>query len=160
MAGTYGPQTVFNESVSASTADNSVILGTRRIEGGKEFVYVYNAGATTASIGYGVIQSGHSGFSVSMTAALGDACFGVVQNADIEGEEYGWIQVKGQANLATTDDANTAAIGDSLYLVAGGGFGVVTTGATGSTWIAGHCAVAQSTQGTAQTGSCYVHCYG
>lgn len=163
MAGTHGYQQVFTESVSNVTATNSVDLGTRRIESGCEYVYVYNDGGTTALIGYGLIMSLHSGFSCSFTAVLGDVCFGVVKNTDLEPSQYGWACVKGYAHLLITTDTDTSVAGAPLFLNTGGGFGVITTGATGTTMGIGRgeaCATALGTIGTNQTGVCYVNCAG
>lgn len=158
MPGT-GPRQLFEESVSAVTATPSVNLGERRVEGGKEYVYVYNNG-TTAAIGYGVIQSLMSGFSVTVSAALKDRCFGVVQNADLTTNYYGWVQVKGVANVAVSADHATAATGEGLYLVANGTFGAVTTGATGSTYQAMEAGYTLVSIGTSQTGAAYMNCKG
>ena len=154
-----GLRNLFEESVSQITASPSVALGTRRWEGNKEFVYVYNTG-TTAAVGYGMIQSLNSGFSVTVSAALKDRCFGVVQNTDLMTNYYGWLQVKGVANVAVSADHATAATGAGLYLVANGSFGAVTTGATGSTYVAMEAGYTLQSIGTSQTGAAYINCKG
>jgi hypothetical protein len=145
------------ESVSAVTATNSVALGSMRIENGKEFRYVYNAG-TTAAVGYGVIQSASSAYTVTVSAAVGDRCFGVVTNVAIPSSYYGWVQTRGPAHVYVGGDHASAATGGGLYLIANGAFAAVTTGATGSTWAAMEAGRTLETIGTAQTGSAYLTC--
>jgi hypothetical protein len=154
-----GIRNLFEESVSQITAIPSISLGTRRWENGNEYVYVYNTG-TTAAVGYGLIQSSNSGYSVTVSAALKDRCFGVVQNTDLTTNYYGWAQVKGKANIAISADHVTAAAGMGFYLVANGSFGAVTTGATGSTYAAMEAGYTLESIGTAQTGAVYLTCRG
>lgn len=102
MSGTYGYRDVFNESVSAVTATNTVALGTRRLEGGNEYIYTYNA-ATTAAIGYGVITSCNSGYSVVVSTAAGSRPLGIVQNEALITNNYGWVLTKGYAHVLCDD---------------------------------------------------------
>lgn len=154
-----GYRNLFEESVSAITATPSVDLGTRRLEDNKEYVYVYNNG-TTAAVGYGLIQSAMSGYSVTVSAALKDRCFGVVQNTDLTTNYYGWAQVKGPANILVGGDHATAATGEGIYLIANGSFGAVTTGATGSTYAAMEAGYTLVSIATAATGKVYLNCAG
>jgi len=159
---TYGYVNAFTESVSAVTATNSVPLGTRRIENGNEYVYVYNTG-TTAAVGYGVIQSLNSCFSVTVSSAVGNKCFGVVQNASLTTTYYGWVLVRGvgKAHMGDTATGNhTAATGEGLYLGTNGAFEGVTTGATGSTWANASLGCTLTSIGTGVSGSAYFNCYG
>lgn len=155
MPGT-GYRNLFEESVSAVTATPSIPLGTRRLQGNKEYVYVYNTG-TTAAVGYGLIQSLNSGFSVTVSSALKDRCFGVIQNADLTTNYYGWAQVRGVANILVGADHVTAATGMGIYLIANGKFGAVTTGATGLTYQAMEAGYTLVSIGTDQTGAVYLN---
>jgi hypothetical protein len=132
MAGTYGVQQLFNESVSAVTATNSIALGTRRIEGANEYVYVYNAGVS-ANVGYGVIASCNSGFSCVVTSVIGDQLFGVVQNADIGPSKYGWVVTRGPVHVY---GISGIAVGKPINISANGGFDETTSAISG-----GACAV-------------------
>lgn len=158
MPGT-GYRSCFEESVSAITASPSVPLGTRRLEANKEYVYVYNIG-TTAAVGYGLIASLNSGYSVTVSSALKDRCMGVVQNTDLTTNYYGWAQVKNVANIAVGADHATVATGEGIYLIANGKFGGVTTGATGLTYAAMEAGHALQSIGTDQTGAVYLNCRG
>ena len=160
MAGTHGYQQLFTESVSTVTATNSVTLGTRRVESGVEYVYVYNAG-TTAAVGYGMIQSLMSGFSVVVSSVSGDPCFGVVANTDLEATSYGWIAVRGPVHIDMAGMNHcTAATGMGILLQTNGSFYTVTTGATGSTWAQNKCGYTLTTINTASTGAAYITCVG
>lgn len=119
----YGLQTVFEESVSAITATPSVPLGTRRIEGLKEYVYVYNAGST-AALGYGMITSCNSLGSVVVSSVSGDVCAGIVQSTELTDSYYGWLQTKGPVNCESADGVSA---GGPVYLQANGSVEEVTT---------------------------------
>lgn len=163
MAGTYGYQLTIPESVSTVTATNSVALGTRTIEGGCEYVYVYNAASHTAAVGYGMIQSLMSAFSVTVSSAIGDICFGVVKNTALTGNYYGWLCTRGRCAIQMTNSAtgnHTAATGEPVYMEANGSFGSVTTGATGSTWAAKACGHVLETIATNSAGAAYFWCRG
>jgi len=127
MAGTYGVQQLFNESVSAVTATNSIALGTRRVEGANEYVYVYNAGAT-AAVGYGVIASCNSGFSCVVSAVIGDQLFGVVQNAELTAAKYGWVVTRGPVHVYSI---SAIGAGKPFNISANGGFDETTTAISG-----------------------------
>lgn len=108
---------VFFESVSNVTATNSVELGSRRWDSlGYEYVYCFNAGGEQVSPGFGMIVStGTSGFSGTLTsvAATTHDFIGVVKHATIATAKYGWIMVKGFANVEVS--ANSTLTG-ALYL--------------------------------------------
>ena len=163
MSGTYGYQNLFDESVSNVTSTNSVALGTRRVEGGKEYVYVYNKSTSTALIGQGVCQSVSTGFSVTVSGAVGTPVFGVVQNNDLNPAKYAWVLVKGVGSAECEDSAvsnHTAATGTGLFKAADGGFGGITTGATGSTWAHAIAGTALESISTGASGDAYFNCYG
>lgn len=155
MAGTYGHQQLFTESVSAVTATNTVALGTRRVEGGNEYLYVYNAGST-AAVGYGVIASANSGYSVTITSVMGNLPLGVVQSNDLTASYYGWVQTKGFVHVYWNGTAanGTAAIGDAVVLGANGGFDHVVTALAGGTH--GVIGYSVSEIATAGTGTIYL----
>lgn len=169
MAGPYGYTTLYTESVSNVTATPTTQLGTRRIDGGNEYVYVYNAG-TTAYTGRGMVQSLMSAFSVTIgaTSTSGYVCFGVVANQDMTSSCYGWLLVRGVGPVqlstdSTCESSDNVAYGESLYLMGGGGFGAITTGATGSTLSLGGRNVGtclSETISTAGSGRAYFRCKG
>lgn len=109
---------VLFESVSQTTATNSVELGTRAVVDGNAYCYVYNGGNSQVSIGEGVITSGLSGYTVTVSSTtMVDAFLGVCNHATIATGYYGWVMTKGYANVKTPADSSIAS-GD--ILVAGG----------------------------------------
>jgi hypothetical protein len=158
----YGYINAFSESVSAVTATPSVPLGTRRMENGNEYVYVYNIGVT-AVVGRGMICSLNSGYSVTVSAALGNLAFGVVQNASLTTEAYGWLLTRGFGKVQMGDTATgntTATTGQGFYIGANGAFEPLTTGATGSTWAYANAGFTVATINTGVSGSAYFKCIG
>ena len=159
---TYGYINAFSESVSAVTLAPSIPLGTRRFELGNEYVYVYNIG-TTATVGKGMICSLNSGYSVTVSAALGDQAFGVVQNASLTDGAYGWLLTRGFGKVQMGDTATgntTATTGQGFYPGANGSFEPLTTGGTGSTWAYANAGFTLTTVNTGVSGSAYFKCIG
>jgi len=102
------------ESVSNVTATNSVELGTRRTTGNKEYVYVFNAGGEQASPGQGVIVSALSGYSVTVSSLTETTpVFGVVNEATLTTDTYGWVVVRGHCQLKAPTNTGLA-VGDNL----------------------------------------------
>jgi len=156
----YGYRNVFEESVSAVTLTNSIALGTRRIENGKEYVYCYNMATSTAQIGYGVVQSAASNFSVTVSSVIGEKAFGVVQSNDLQPITYGWIQVRGVAKVLVGGTTVTGSAGRGVYLIANGVVEPVQTGATGLTWAAARFGSLLQEIATGGSGSAYINCEG
>lgn len=93
------------ESVTNTTATNSVELGFRAIYKGEEYVYCYNAGSDEISTGNGVrFVTGASGYSVTASGVTDSVnpCVGVCNNATIATGYYGWIMAKGFRNVVMT----------------------------------------------------------
>lgn len=131
-----GLQQIFEESVSAVTATNSVTLGTERWEGGRKYRYVYNKSTSTAAAKYGVVYSSASGFSVTVSSLKGEFCAGVVYNADIPPTNYGWICVNGFCPV--TSSGNSAIVqGHPIILDASGAFTIASGGTAGTGHVVG-----------------------
>jgi len=161
-----GYQQVFSESVSAVTATASVEVGSRRREALNEYVYVYNMSTSTIDVGLGAVYSTSSGYSVTVSSITGDACAGVVKNAQIGPEEYGWLCTKGPCSCEVGGDdvgGRTAATGDILALMSVGEFYPIVAGSagTGTTWSAFQaCAVCVETIATGASGTAMLNCNG
>lgn len=150
----YGLQSVFEESVSAVTASNSIQLGTERWQDGRLYRYVYNMSTSTATTKHGVVHSAASAHSVTISSVGGEGLAGVVYNADIGPTEYGWVVIKGPVPL--TSDGNSAiAAGDRVVLGAAGAF-TRSTGGTGYTGVVVATPVEATT--TAGTFVAFVNC--
>jgi hypothetical protein len=128
----YGIPQVFNESVSAVTATNSVELGTRRSEGGIDYIYVYNSGAATISQGYGAYlpSASMSAFAASFVVTVsnaasqsgGEKLVGIAHNADIAASRYGWVATRGCVYASPDATATSANSGVELACGVDGGF--------------------------------------
>jgi hypothetical protein len=116
MAGPYGYQNSFEESVSAVTATNTVELGAQRRHGGVEYRYVYNNGTTAVSPGYAVVISALSGWSVTISSVTEvSPPVGVVVHATMTTNTYGWVATKGIVGVEADVDQGITS-GQKLYL--------------------------------------------
>lgn len=143
------------EPVSTVTATPSVDLGTRRIVNGEEYVYFYNAMASTATQGIGLTVSGLSGYSLTRsTTASADLVVCFVKHADVPSGSYAWGLVRG---VQQAWFSSTMATG---VLIGVGGDGVVNTFLAGS-FPTGVCVGKVLSSATANgQGLCYVRCFG
>jgi len=127
----YGPQYLFNETVSAVTANPSMLLGTRRFEQGDDYVYCYNNGTTQVTPGNGVILSGVTGYSVTVSSVTSsDTFFGVVKHSTLTTGTYGWVLTRGFVPLRAAANSGLA-IGDYVMASDNGTFTVPGTVVTG-----------------------------
>lgn len=120
MDSVHGFDSVAFESVSAVTATNSVRLGTRRLWKGEEYVYCYNAGGATITVGvFGKLVTGASGYSVAVTALTDVVCpaVGVVVHADLTTATYGWLMTKGFTTMK--HHTQSAITGDYIAFAVG-----------------------------------------
>jgi hypothetical protein len=114
----YQNPSLFNESVSAVTATNTVDLGTIRWEGGNRYKYVYME--QSAQVGYFVNHaSNSSGYTVTASMTTGDMVAGVVQNTTLTTATYGWILKQGIGKIQT--GANSIIVTNKAVCVAGSG---------------------------------------
>lgn len=110
----YGLQQIFESSVSAVVATNTIQLGTKRYQDGREYMYVYNRSVSTALVGRAMarvgstVPSSTSGFSgVISTATNVNDILGVVVHANIPPSYYGWVCTKGVCPHALLATAST-----------------------------------------------------
>lgn len=142
----------FFESVTMTTLTPSVDLGTRRYEGGKEYIYVYNNGGASITSGYGVTVSLLSGYSVTVSSVTEvNCCYGVA-NVTFATAVYGWIQTKGYVKIKLSAD-NSMALNDPMILGTDGTFGVNSV-ATGNLDIV--CGVSIQAVASGGSGSIYL----
>lgn len=154
----YGLQQLFEESVSAVTATNSVQLGVERWQDGRKYRYMYNGSTSTAATKMGVVYSGNSGYTMTISNVAGQAGLaGVVYNAEIGPANYGWIAVQGPVPVAVV----ATAISQGMGLVHQGtnGYFTANTGATGTTGRVVAYAVGDSgVTSTAGTALAFINC--
>lgn len=119
----YNDNQMFFESVSQTTLTNSVDLGTRRFENGKDYIYVYNGCGASITSGYGVTVSLLTGYTVTVSSVTQvNHCVGVA-NYTFATATYGWIQTKGFAQIVL-GSVNSMALNDPMKLGTDGLFGV------------------------------------
>lgn len=159
---------VYNESVSAVTATPSVELGSRRIQAGEEYVYVYNDGGANINPGNGCVMSGNTGMSVTVSSTtFFNACIGVVKHATLTTGTYGWVMTRGFSNLKMHADSS-GIVGNPVYLGLNGTFvdaptkNTATTAFSQVTSLFGIPTVGVAVQATASAGTAYgyVRCFG
>ena len=107
---------------TATLGANDPQVGDRCSEGGLDYVFVYNNGNSAASPGLGMIATAAAGYSLTISSVVDqDVCIGVVKNATIATNAYGWIATRGF--LTVTFGATTSgAVGAYLEIGTDGTF--------------------------------------
>jgi len=145
------------ESVSAVTLVPSVELGTRANFAGRYYCYVYNGGNSQITVGNGVVQTGTSGYTVTVSSVTGvDAFAGVCYHATITTGAYGWVVTRGHTKIKM--HANSiCTTGDLLVAGADGVFAAAALAGTGivAPYVVGKAAIATVSAGT---GEAIVNC--
>lgn len=125
----------FGVPVSGSTATlgvNDPEVGTRMVIGDEEYLFVYQLGTSTATIGHAVVCSAVTGYSVTVSSTTSaDMAVGVVKHADLDPAVYGWVCTKGFTSIEMGATSGTVAAGDLVHLADDGKF-VPVSNATGS----------------------------
>lgn len=144
------------ESVSNVTATNSVQLGTRITYQGEDYVYCYNAGNSSAPAGFGMIISGLSGNSVTVSStAETDIPHCFVKHATAATATYFWGLVRGVVQAQVN---STMATGVPIIL---GTNGQVQSYATGTQSFPAVIIGRTLSSATATSFAlCYVKCFG
>ena len=108
--GVYNVNEFYNETVSNVTATPSVEVGRRRTVNDEEYLYVYNAGSSTAGVNKGVVVSAVSGYSVTVSSVtMVDICVGHVKHTAIPTGSYGWVCTRGWIQADAHADQSFAA---------------------------------------------------
>tara|TARA_R110000868_G_scaffold62962_4_gene189971 strand:- start:895 stop:1353 length:459 start_codon:yes stop_codon:yes gene_type:complete len=126
---------IFFSGISMVTAVPVVALGTERVESGEKYRYIYNGGATTASVGLGLnrIAGATTANSAAVCSVSGDQCLGFVKHVAIPSAEYGWALTRGLVTVAVASSASSQSAG-----IKGLGLnGLVATYITGAFYIQG-----------------------
>ena len=130
--------------VTASLGANDPEVGTVRRVGDEEYVFVYNAGNSQVSVGYGATVSAVTGYSVSVSSVASDFAIGVCVHATLTTGTYGWLMKKGFGNFKAAADSSVAA-GAGLIL---GADGVWASPSATSGPVFGKCMIATASAGT------------
>lgn len=154
------------ESVSNVTLTNSVGLGEVRFIAGEEYVYVYNAGGASITVGYLAVMSANTGFSVTVTSVTGyDYPIGFVKHATLITASYGWLLTRGFTTVKNGMASTALNVGDPILPAANGAvqqYGVSTTAICGVTgaFAQSPCGTVLQATGSAGTGYAYIRCWG
>lgn len=118
--------------VTATLGVNDPEIGTVIEEGDEKYIFVYNAGNSQISVGYGATVSATTNYSVTVSSITQtDMLIGVCKHATLTTGAYGWLLTRGFSNFKTVANSSVAA-GDPLFLGADGVFGSeITSGGTG-----------------------------
>lgn len=126
-AGRFGSVSMVTSALGANDPE----IGTRVVDSGKEYCFIYNAGGSTIAVGKGcVLNTGATSYSMTVSSVVQtDSLFGVAHNADIPTLNYGWVVVKGicaiQASAAVAiSPANALVLGAEGFFT-----NIITSGA-------------------------------
>lgn len=126
---------LFGIGVSGTTSSlgvNDPEVGTRIRSGDEDYIFVYNTGASTATVGHACVLSAVTGYSVTVSSTTSaDMAVGVVKHSDIEPAAYGWLVCKGFTSIEMGATSGTVAAGGLVHLADDGKF-VPVSNATGS----------------------------
>jgi hypothetical protein len=108
--------------VTDALGSNHPEVGTRMRDGDEEYIWVYNNGGSTISIGKGAVLTAVTGYSVTVSSTTNlDFLVGVCKHVDIATTQYGWLVTKGFTSVEMEAD-NSAAAGVLLTLGEAGEF--------------------------------------
>ena len=143
-------------NVTATLGVNSPELGTKKIFSGEEYLYVYNAGNSQISKGYGAVLSATTGYSVTVSAiAVNDLLMGFCKHSTLTTGTYGWLLTRGFTDVKNGMASTALAAGDLLSPAVDGAVQLPT----GATTAPINGKVLQAT-GSAGTGYAYIRCFG
>ena len=104
--------------VTATLGANDPEIGSTIENGDEKYIFVYNTGSSTAGIGCGVICSGVTNYSVTVSSLTHvDTPIGVVKHAAIPTGSYGWVLQRG---FTSAQAGSAVATGNALTLGADG----------------------------------------
>lgn len=143
--------------VTATLGKNDPELGTRKIVGGNEYLFVY--AATQISVGRAAIMSGSSGYTVTITSTLDkDHIMGVAYHATLTAATYGWLLTRGIGTIITS--TSVALVTGTVATVQADGYwdNLITSAATTGVYTNARCKML-TTATSASTGTAYISCY-
>lgn len=133
-------------------------LGTRFVEDGREYVFVYNGGESDINPGYGaVIQTAATNMSVTVSAVTSaDIVVGVCRNATLTTGTYGFLVTRGVTPVEMGATSGSVAARGLIEIGANGVFVPVSN-------TSGHKAppigIALSDTVSSASGEAYICCY-
>ncbi len=141
--------------VTQTRGPNDPEVGTRTVEDGRNYLFIYNTGNSNAAVGMGMVPgtaaTGHSCTITSVTSA--DIVVGVVRHATISTGGYGWLCTRGVTDVRMAAASSTVAERGLLEIGAAGLF-VPVSNTTGNKAPAVGIALAEIVTGA--LGSAYI----
>lgn len=133
-------------------------LGTRFVEDGREYVFVYNGGESDINPGYGaVIQTAATNMSVTVSAASSaDIVVGVARNATLTTGTYGFLVTRGVTPVEMGATSGTVDARGLIGIGANGVF-VPVSNTTGNK--APAIGIALTATVSSASGEAYICCY-
>ena len=145
--------------VTATPGDNDPEVGDKATVGGRDYLFVYNAGNSVIPTGHGaVLVAAATTYSCTVSSVSGeDMIIGVCRNASISTGYYGWLVTRGVTNVEMNATSGTVAAGQLLKCGVNGVFNALTI-ATGN--LGGAIGQALEAVVSSASGSAYVRCWG
>lgn len=133
-------------------------LGTRFVEDGREYVFVYNGGESDINPGYGaVIQTAATNMSVTVSAVTSaDIVVGVCRNATLTTGTYGFLVTRGITPVEMAAAAGTVAARGLIEIGANGVFVPVSNTSGNKAPAIG---IALTATVSSASGEAYICCY-
>lgn len=104
--------------VTSSLGANDPEVGTVVDSGADRYIFVYNGGSSTVSVGNAAVLSGVSGYTVTVSSVThADIPVGVCKHAAIPTGSYGWLLQRG---FSTAQAGSAVATANGLTLGADG----------------------------------------
>lgn len=118
---------------TATLGKNDPKIGDECQEGSTKYLFVYNDCNSSLAVGNGVIlQSGASGYSVTVSSVTGDRFIGCVKNAAIATACYGWVATKGFTTVQMMASSGTASAAQTPLQAAANGLWAPASNVTGN----------------------------
>jgi hypothetical protein len=144
--------------VTTSRGKNDPQLGDEAQEGSTKYMFVYNDCNSSLAVGTGVIlQSGASGYSVTLSSVTGDRIIGVVKNAAIPTAAYGWVVTKGFTTVQMMTASGTASAAQTPLQIAANGLFAPASNVTGN--VGGQLGWSLGVIASATSGAAYISVY-
>ncbi len=142
--------------VTTALGVNDPEIGSRVMDSGKEYCFVFNAGGSTIGVGQGcVLNTAATSYSMTVSSVTEtDSLFGVAHNAAIPTLAYGWVVTKGICAVAASA-AVAISPPNALVLGANGYFtNIITSGAQTTPYakVVGKCISSAASASTTGTG--------
>lgn len=144
--------------VTTSRGKNDPQLGDECQEGSTKYLFVYNDCNSSLAVGNGVIlQSGASGYSVTLSSVTGDRIIGVVKNAAIPTAAYGWVVTKGFTTVQMMAASGTASAAQTPLQIAANGLFAPASNVTGN--VGGQLGWSLAVIASSTSGAAYISVY-